>query len=216
MNPATRHSTKRVRCSATRRATSRLPNSARGRGTQLRVSVCTSFVQESTTAPKLTLGPVVFRGIRAINWQRVSSNPLYGRTYCVLRSLWTEFPAQTVRVHSLQESAHAVLVSIHEFGHHPGGRPLQHCPGVAPAAPACGGPPRKASISQLVLVQPKSCPLRLGALGPRSSRLGLFHLEGSPPQTQGLVHAKAADLLAGRRHCSHDSLVDSRRAAPGP
>ena len=35
-----------------------------------------TFVQESTTAPKLALGPVVFRAARAINWERVSSNPL--------------------------------------------------------------------------------------------------------------------------------------------
>jgi hypothetical protein len=35
-----------------------------------------AFVQESKTAPKLALGPVVFGGARAINWQRVSSNPL--------------------------------------------------------------------------------------------------------------------------------------------
>ena len=35
-----------------------------------------AFVQESTTAPKLAVGPVVFRGAPAIHWQRVSSNPL--------------------------------------------------------------------------------------------------------------------------------------------
>ena len=35
-----------------------------------------TFVPESTTAPKLALGPVVFRGAPAVSWQRVSSNPL--------------------------------------------------------------------------------------------------------------------------------------------
>src|SRR5690349_3980450 len=100
-------------------------------------------------------------GPRASSFWRVTRNkldaivvriPSLRENYCVLRSLWTEFPAQTVRVHSLQESAHTILVSIHEPGHHSGGRALQHRAGPVLAPPARRKPSRKAFIPQLVLV----------------------------------------------------------------
>jgi len=62
MNPAARHSTKRLRCSATRRGTSRWPDSAHVRGTQLQVSFCTREHDGTKTDPRASS----FRGIRAI------------------------------------------------------------------------------------------------------------------------------------------------------
>src|SRR6266481_4823057 len=62
----------------------------------------------------------------------VGLNPTLGirESNRVLRPLWIEFPAQTVPMHSLQTSAHPVLVPIHEFGHHFCGRALQHGAGA--------------------------------------------------------------------------------------
>src|ERR1700730_6198396 len=71
----------------------------------------------------------------------------------VLRSLWTEFPAQAVRVHSLQKSADAVLVSIHELGDDICGGTLQLAAGSVPAAEAGGGEPRENAISRVVVVR---------------------------------------------------------------
>src|SRR6266699_1057976 len=132
---------------------------------------------------------------------------------CVLRSLWTEFPAQTVCVHALQEGAHAILVSTHEFGHPFGGRTFKHSVGIIHAAPARGGPSRAASVSQLVLDCPKRRLIWLGAFGGGPARVGLFRLEGSAAQGKRLADAKTAHLLAGRWRGANDPLVDSRGAA---
>src|SRR5713101_4669369 len=51
-------------------------------------------------------------------------NPFPWESERVLRPLRTEFPAQAVRVHSMQEGAHTVLVPVHESGNHFCGRAL--------------------------------------------------------------------------------------------
>src|SRR5216683_876487 len=77
-----------------------------------------SFVQNQQPRLKLTLGPVVFGAAIAV------MNPFPWESERVLRPLRTEFPAQTVRVHSMQEGAHTVLVPVHESGNHFCGRAL--------------------------------------------------------------------------------------------
>src|SRR5258708_35495444 len=72
----------------------------------------------------------------------------------VLRPLWTELPAQTVRVHSMQKSADAVLVPIHEFGDDFCGRALQHGSGLVLVAQTGDVEPRARFVSGMVLVQP--------------------------------------------------------------
>ena len=75
-NETSRHSTKRLRLSATRRRKSRGRDRFRTNARLRAHNFQSVFAQESTTAPKLALGPVVFSGAPPINWQRVSSNPL--------------------------------------------------------------------------------------------------------------------------------------------
>src|SRR5438105_14681932 len=106
----------------------------------------------------------------------------------------TLFPYSTL----FRSSAHAVLVSTHEFGYHFSGGPLQHGARIVLVTPAGPRPSRPVLVSRMVLVQPASRPLRLGAPRFRPSCLGLFHLEGSEAQAQGLVYAQAAHLFAGR------------------
>src|SRR5262249_13844640 len=114
-----------------------------------------TFVQEIRTGPKLVLGPVVFGQANAIHFGRCCSDPSLWENYRVLRPLWTEFPAQTVRVHSLQEGAHAVLVSIHESSHRIHRSSLQHCAWILLAAAANLCPSRARFISRVGLVQPE-------------------------------------------------------------
>src|SRR5260370_16992162 len=104
--------------------------------------------------------------------------------------MWTEFPAQAIRVHSMQESAHAVLVSIHEFGDNSCGRALQHVAGAVPVAAAGDGAPRASFVSGMVLVQPASGHVRLGASGARTAGLGLFRVERGPAKPQNLVNTQ--------------------------
>src|SRR6267378_3363513 len=139
-------------------------------------------------------------------------NPFLCESSRVLRPLWTELPAQTVRVYSLQKSAHAVLVSIHEFGDDFRGRAVQQHPWCVLVAASGHGAARARFVPRLVLVRSEVCHVWLGAPGDWPVGLGLFHLERSPAEGRGLVHAQAADFLAGRRRSSLVALVDSGRA----
>src|SRR6267378_8284672 len=136
-------------------------------------------------------------------------NPWLWERTRVLRPLWTELPAQTVRVHSMQKSADAVLVPIHEFDDHFCGRALQHGSGLVLVAAADDVEPRARFVAGMVLVQSGCGHVRLGAPGHRVAGLGLFRVERSPAEGQGLVHAQAADVLAGGGRSAAAALVDS-------
>src|SRR6267143_7221861 len=131
----------------------------------------------------------------------------------VLRPLWTEFPAQTVRVHSLQKSADAVLVSIHESGDDICSRALQLAAGSVPAAAACNGGPRENAVSRVVVVRSESGDVWMGAAGNRLAGLGLFRVERCPAQGQGLVYPQTADVFSRGRGGAAAAVVDSRGAA---
>src|SRR6267143_2971708 len=131
----------------------------------------------------------------------------------VLRPLWTEFPAQTVRVYSLQKSAHAVLVSTHESGDHICSRALQLTAGSVPAAAACDSDPRENAVSRVVVVRSESGDVWMGAVGDWLAGLGLFRMERCPAQGEGLVYAQTADVLSRGRGSTAAAVVDSRGAA---
>src|SRR6267143_441395 len=113
----------------------------------------------------------------------------------VLRPLWTEFPAQTVRVHSLQKSADAVLVSIHESGDDICSRALQLAAGSVPAAAACNGGPRENAVSRVVVVRSESGDVWMGAAGDRLARLG----RRAGCDYTSLHRSRVARLFAGAR-----------------
>src|SRR5438046_3271188 len=173
-------------------------------------TLCASRRTETKTDP---LTSSFWNGKRCNLSTIVGLNPFQWECSRVLRPLWTELPAQTVRVYSLQKSAHAVLVSIHEFGDDFCGRAVQHHSWPVPVAPAGDVKARANLVSQLVLVRSEIRPVRLGASSRRPARLGLFCLERGPAEGQGLVHAQTFDVLAGRWRSSAASLVDSRRPA---
>src|SRR5260370_40001865 len=93
------------------------------------------------------------------------------------------------------------------------GRALQHGTGHVLIAASGHGAARARLVPRLVLVRSEVCPVWLGAPGDWPVGLGLFHLERSPAEGQGLVHAQAADVLAGRGRSSLIALVDSGAAA---
>src|SRR3984957_1280296 len=166
---------------------------------------------------QLTLRPVVFFDSNQILWQRSQDSiPANGETSRVLRPLWTELSAETIRLHPLQTCSHALLVPANEPGHAARG-----CYGQWPRsdvrAPAlCHGTQRTFPVSGLVVAGPKSRSLRLGHFRRGLASLGLLRVERGPPQNQRLVYPQAPDSFARRRCCSHDSLVDSRRPTSGP
>src|SRR5258708_24546116 len=141
-------------------------------------------------------------------------NPCVWESNRVFRPLWTELPAQTVRVHSLPKSADALLVPIHEFGDDFCGRALQHGPGHVFVAAAGDGEPRTRLVPRMVLVQPTGGHVWLGAAGARTAGLGLFRVERSPSKGQRLVHAAIADVLAGGGGSAAAPLGDTGRAPP--
>src|SRR5467141_3315735 len=143
-------------------------------------------------------------------------NPWLWERTRVLRPLWTELPAQTVRLHSLQKSADAVLVPIHEFGDDFCGRALQHGSQPVPVAAAGNGEPRTRFVSGMVLVQPAGGHVWLGAASDRLAGLGLFRVERSPAEGQRLVHPQIADILARRWRRAAAALVDSGGPASLP
>src|SRR6266702_3281734 len=109
----------------------------------------------------------------------------------------------------MQESAHAVLVSIHESCDDFCGRALQHGSWPVLVAAAGHGAPRASLVSRMVLVQPGGGPVWLGAAGDWTPGLGLFRVEGSTTEGQGLVYTEVADVLAGGGHSAAAALVDS-------
>src|SRR6266436_7453211 len=140
-------------------------------------------------------------------------NPWLWESSRVLRPLWTELPAQTVRVYSLQASAHAVLVPIYEFGNDFCSRAVQQHSWCVLVTAAGHGETRANLVSQLVLVRSEIRPVRLGAAGHGPARLGLLRVERGPAESQRLVHTQTSDILSGRGRSAAAPLVDSRRPA---
>src|SRR2546423_13187238 len=115
-------------------------------------------------------------------------------------------------MHSMQKSANAVLVPVHEFDDDFCGRALQYGPGAVPVATAGNGQPWASFVSGMVLVQPESGHVWLGAAGDRSAGLGLLRMERGPAKGQRLVHAQIADILAGGGRSGPVCLGDSSGA----
>src|SRR5258708_25252903 len=116
----------------------------------------------------------------------------------------------------MQKSADAVLVSIHEFSNDSCGRALQHVAGAVPVASAGDGAARSSFVSRLVLVQPASGHVRLGAAGARTLGVGLLRLERGPAKAQRLVHAQTAHVLAYGGGWGAPPPAGSRGAGPPP
>src|SRR5260370_31601684 len=114
----------------------------------------------------------------------------------------------------MQESAHAVLVPIHESGDDFCGRALQHGSWPVLVAAAGDGASRASLVSRVVLVQSAGGPVWLGAAGARPAGLGLFRMERGPAEGQRLVHTQIADLLAGGGRSTAPPLGDSGGPAP--
>jgi hypothetical protein len=129
-----------------------------------------------------------------------------------LRPLWTEFPAEAVGVFTLQECSYTLLVSVDEHGDATARVGVQRGGGTDYAAAFGGRAARAVRVSSVVVVRPAGGCVWMGAAGDGAAGVGLLRVERGASQAEGMVHAKAADVLAGSGSGADDSMVDSRGA----